>query len=97
MLVFLTGTNATNPEFFVSSTPGLREQPKKSEALDLAVALRKPCNWTRNLLKYDRVTPACVRGHELSSAHQDRGGESACYSEEASSNLPVVPFVTQSA
>ena len=30
-----------NPEFFVSPTPGPREQPKKSKALDLAVALRK--------------------------------------------------------
>ena len=30
-----------NPEFFVSPTPGPREQPKKSKARDLAVALRK--------------------------------------------------------
>ena len=30
-----------NPEFFVSPTQGPREQPKKSKALDLAVALRK--------------------------------------------------------
>src|SRR3970282_1280347 len=30
-----------HPEFFVSPTKGPREQPKKSKALDLAVALRK--------------------------------------------------------
>jgi transposase len=30
-----------NPEFFVSPTQGAREQPKKSKALDLTVALRK--------------------------------------------------------
>ena len=30
-----------HPEFFISPTKGPREQPKKSKALDLAVALRK--------------------------------------------------------
>ena len=30
-----------DPQFFVSPSPGPREQPKKSKALDLAVALRK--------------------------------------------------------
>jgi len=30
-----------DPQFFVSPTPGPREQPKKSKAHDLVIALRK--------------------------------------------------------